>query len=221
MKRSTHTAVKSEEDPYIGTIEAAKMLDVTAPTVQRWIDAGALRCYRTLGGHRRVLRSEVIKFRSTRAPAIPNDDLIFGRAKILLVDDEPRVLDVMKRLILRRYRNVVVETTDSGLEALLIALGRSTPNALILDIVMPKVDGLDVIRRIKKEPAHAKMVVIALSGHRDKEAEALAAGAAAFFPKGDDPAQFIDALRDHIPSLRIRKRGRAALGKGRPNARGV
>lgn len=200
MNNQSGQGQAKRDGSYIGTIEAASILNVTPPTVQRWIDEGAIPCYRTYGGHRRVLRTDVIQFLS-RQNVGASPQIRDGAAKILIVDDDPNYLNLLKRLVKMQYGDVSIETTDSGLEALLIALGQWSPDLLILDLHMPKINGLDVIRRIRQDDRYAALAIIVLSGHPEGESEALGAGANAFFQKGEGPDKLVASLVRHLPSL--------------------
>jgi len=88
-------------------------------------------------------------------------------ARILLVDDEKELLNVMEKA-LKRDSNYVIEKASNGNEAL-IKIGTFFPDVLILDILMPKMDGIEVIRAIKNQPKLDKMKIIVVSGYLNNE----------------------------------------------------
>jgi CheY-like chemotaxis protein/two-component sensor histidine kinase len=88
---------------------------------------------------------------------------VIESAKILLVDDEEAILKVMEKA-LTQNKDYIIEKADNGHEAL-IKMGIFSPDLLILDIFMPEMDGLDVIRAIKNQSKMKDMKIIVISGH--------------------------------------------------------
>ena len=88
---------------------------------------------------------------------------IVPTTKILIVDDDAPMRRLMRR-ILSRDRRYVVNEASNGVEAC-IKLGSFRPHLLLLDINMPEMDGLEVCRWIRAEPALASMKVVIITGH--------------------------------------------------------
>ena len=86
---------------------------------------------------------------------------------ILLVDDTPENLTLMSELLLDRYQ---VKVASSGARALRIA-GESQPDLILLDIMMPEMDGYEVCRRLKADPATAEIPVIFLTAKSEQADE--------------------------------------------------
>jgi two-component system response regulator MprA len=97
-----------------------------------------------------------------------------------LVDDFPQVLDALGRL-LRMYCDVVA-SVSSGLEAV-EAVSRLRPDVLVVDLMMPDIDGLEVCRRAKRLMPETEVIIITASDDPAVRAAALREGAAAFIPK--------------------------------------
>ncbi|GAA5139712.1 response regulator [Thalassotalea piscium] len=103
------------------------------------------------------------------------------QATILIVDDEPVNLRVLKQVLQEEYRLIFAK---SGAEALRLAQSKK-PNLILLDIMMPDITGLDVCQQLKAEPTTAKIPVIfvtALNDHTD-EAQGLEVGAVDYITK--------------------------------------
>lgn len=103
------------------------------------------------------------------------------QATILIVDDEPVNLRVLKQILQEEYRLIFAK---SGAEALRLAQSKKT-NLILLDIMMPDITGLDVCQQLKAEPTTAKIPVIfvtALNDHTD-EAQGLEVGAVDYITK--------------------------------------
>ena len=112
----------------------------------------------------------------------------------MIVDDDPEIVDLV-RTFLDRQGNYEISTASDGITAL-IEVGRVKPDLLILDIMIPGVDGVEVCRRLKADSSN-KTAVIAVSGISDSEKRVLQAGADAFMLKP------IDLDRLHTEARRL------------------
>src|SRR6218665_3105637 len=82
------------------------------------------------------------------------------QALVLVVDDTPENLELMSELLLPTYR---VKVASSGLKALRIAISSPPPDLILLDIMMPLMDGYDVCKRLKADPQTRDIPVIFLT----------------------------------------------------------
>ena len=108
--------------------------------------------------------------------------LALSQPAILVVDDDPTFCDIMAE-ILRMYR-ARVYTAFSAEEAMAV-LEQVTPDLILTDVMMPEVDGLTFVRRIRSGAVHGRIPIIIVSAgvtHREQEA-AMQAGADQFLPK--------------------------------------
>src|SRR5207302_884844 len=138
--------------------------------------------YRTPGGHRRIRHDDLLAFlRKHQIPTPP--PLLDGKFDVLIVDDDRDIVDLVSDF-LQRQGSYETTTASDGITALL-EVGRTKPDLLILDIMIPGVDGVEVCRRIKADPAN-KAVIIAISGTNEKEKTVLQAGADVFMLKPVD-----------------------------------
>jgi CheY-like chemotaxis protein len=114
-------------------------------------------------------------------------------AHILLVEDNTDNARALSRLLTRRGHTVVC--AETGREAL-SAANNDEPALILMDIGLPDIDGLEVTRRIKADPATADIPVIALTAHAmaDDRAAALAAGCVDFSPKPINLADLLDRI---------------------------
>lgn len=103
--------------------------------------------------------------------------------RILIVDDEPDVLNVLARnFALEKYN---VSTACNGHEAMIKAAD-TQPNVVLLDYMMPMLDGLDVLQELKKEMPEAVVIVITGKGSEDVAVEAMKRGARDYIRKPFD-----------------------------------
>jgi len=135
------------------TVEVAKRLGVSLQTVQRWVDAGHLKAWKTLGGHRRIeseSAERLFKAHQERIGTAPQAGAQ-GVAQdspmtVLIVDDNLMDRELMAWMVRKALPDAQVELAESGFQALVI-VGRSEPQVIITDINMPKLDGLEMIPR--------------------------------------------------------------------------
>jgi excisionase family DNA binding protein len=161
------------------THEVSRLLQVNPRSVINWIEQDLLASYRTPGGHRRIRREDLLAF--LRKHQIPTpSSLVDGRFNILIVEDEEEIAKLL-RTFFDRQGNYAIHTASDGISAL-IEVGRIKPDLLILDIMIPGVDGIEVCRRIKAEAAN-KTAIVAISGKPDWEKKVVQAGADAFMSK--------------------------------------
>src|SRR5215831_3260609 len=173
------------------THEVSRLLQVNPRSVINWIEQDLLASYRTPGGHRRIRREDLLAF--LRKHQIPTpSSLVDGRFNILIVEDEEEIAKLL-RTFFDRQGNYAIHTASDGISAL-IEVGRIKPDLLILDIMIPGVDGIEVCRRIKAEAAN-KTAIVAISGKPDWEHKAIQAGADAFMPKPLDLQSLHDTTR--------------------------
>jgi excisionase family DNA binding protein len=175
------------------THEVSRLLHVNPRSVINWIEQSLLPSYRTPGGHRRIRRDDLLAF--LRKHQIPTpESLVEGKFSVLIVDDEQEIVDIM-RVFLQRQGDYEITSAGDGISAM-IEVGRTKPDLLILDIMIPGVDGIEVCRRIKAD-SNNRTVIIAVSGSAEHEKRILQAGADAFMTKP------IDLEKLHTESKRL------------------
>jgi excisionase family DNA binding protein len=161
------------------THEVSRLLHVNPRSVINWIEQSLLPSYRTPGGHRRIRHDDLLAF--LRKHQIPTPaSLVDGKFNILIIDDEEDIVKIIQRFFERQGGYTIASASD-GITAL-IEVGRIKPDLLILDIMIPGVDGIEVCRRIKADTIN-RTAIIAISGQRENEKTILQAGADAFLAK--------------------------------------
>ena len=195
------------------TFEAAKLCHVSPLSIINWVNAGRLPAFRTPGGHRRIRREDLLLFMRDNGLPIPEEmQEGSGRRKVLVVDDEPSIRELLAEHLSTRPSPYEVSTAADGFEAgRLVATFR--PDVVLLDLRMPGVDGFQICRTIKAAPESSSTVVIAMTGYYSPETEArvLECGAVRCFAKPLDPttlSAFIDSIFETPKGSR--RRGRSA-----------
>ncbi len=202
--------------PVFTTFEAAKLCHVSPLSIINWVNAGRLPAFRTPGGHRRIRREDLVRFMRDNGMPLPEDLRDgSGRIKVLVIDGEPGVRHMLAEHLATRATPYEVLTAGDGFEAgRLVATFR--PDAILLDLRLPGVDGYQACRTIKADPETSGTVVIGMSAYPSIEIEArvLECGATRCFAKPVDPsalASFLDTLFEH-PS------GKSKAGRRRRGA---
>lgn len=199
------------EKPVFTTFEAAKLCHVSPLSIINWVNAGRLPAFRTPGGHRRIRREDLLRFmRDNGIPLPPELRDGSGRRRVLVVDDEANIRDVIAEHLSGRQNAYEVLTASDGFEAgRLVVTFR--PDVVLLDLRMPGLDGFQVCRTIKADPGTAATFVIAMTGYHTPETEAriLECGALRCLAKPIEPSvlgTMIDGVFDAGTGSRARRR---------------
>lgn len=120
-----------------------------------------------------------------------------GKPTILVVDDTPDNLALMSGLLKGHYK---VRVANGGERALKLASGREPPDLILLDIMMPGIDGFEVCRRLKADSATREIPVIFLTAKADVEDEArgLSLGAVDYITKPISPPIVLARVQTHL-----------------------
>jgi excisionase family DNA binding protein len=182
---------KSRQKTHLTPNEVAELLMVNPVTVRQWAARGLLRSLTTPGGHRRFLLSDVEEFARSRG-ATPVARKSGRPDRILIVDDDPNVSRLIAGLIQERDARVETEIANDGFEAG-VKVESFRPHALVLDLMMPGMDGFEVCRRLRARPTLNHIRIVAITGFPSPENvdRILAAGADACLPKPLDSERLL------------------------------
>ena len=139
------------------------------------------------------------------------------RPSLLLVDDQPINIKVLARAL---EDLAEIRFATSGAEALRLARGDPRPDLVLLDLLMPDLDGFEVCRRLGADPATADIPVILVTALDDGSSEerGLGAGAIDYLHKPINPALVRARVGLHIERLALRRSVRELLDPGTPDA---
>lgn len=149
-----------ETKEVLTTFEAAKICHVSYNTIKNWIKRGLLGAYRTAGGHLRVKSADLEVF--CREHSIPMDKEALPHArKVLVIDDEESIRVAMYEALQQYPEKFDIYTAADGFEAGSL-MESIKPDLVILDLVMPGMDGFKVCQNIRRSPSlkHVKIVVL-------------------------------------------------------------
>lgn len=177
------------------TGEAAQVCKVSQQTIIRCFDSGRLTGFRVPGSKfRRIPRAELMRFMQTNG--IPLDPIEGGRKRILIVDDDSSVNDLLMD-VLSREGDFEVETAMTGYEAGLLTESFK-PHLIILDYMLPDINGNVVCERIKGRESTRDTKILFISGVVDeREVRGLLdAGADDFIKKPFDIDEIVDRINE-------------------------
>lgn len=146
---------------------ASQYCNVSSKTIINWIDAGHIKAYRTVGGHRRIKREDLEHFMRQQGIPIPDPAPDAQRKRILVVDDDPIIVESIVQALEEDEFNYEVISAADGFEAGL-QVNHFNPHLMILDIMMPDIKGNEVCRKIKSNEATRDTKIIVLSAYLDE-----------------------------------------------------
>ncbi len=175
------------------TGEAAEICRVSQQTIIRCFDAGRLEGFRVPGSRfRRIPRQSLVKF--MKENNIPLDAIESGKRKVLIVDDDTEIVELIVE-VLNRDGRFETETASSGYEAGM-ATERFRPELILLDYMLPDVNGNVVCQTIRKNPEFENIRIIIVSGvvKQDEIAQLLKSGAQDFIRKPFDVTELTSKI---------------------------
>jgi len=178
------------------TGEAAKICKVSQQTIIRCFDSGQLKGFRVPGSRfRRIPREQLYSF--MRENGIPTDALDSGKRKVLVVDDDEDLVELICDQLERDGR-FEVRSVNNGFNAGMM-IKEFRPDLIVLDVMLPDINGKAVCQRVRSDKSMDDVQVICISGmvEEDKIEELKTAGANDFMKKPFE----IDALLDRICQL--------------------
>jgi excisionase family DNA binding protein len=186
------------------TGEAADICGVSQQTIIRCFDAGRLEGFRIPGSKfRRIPRHSLVKFMKDNK--IPLDNLDSGKKKILVVDDDSEIIELIVDVLSRDGRFDFV-TASSGYDAGILTQ-QFRPDLILLDYMLPDVNGNIVCQTIRKNPEFENIKIIIVSGvvKRDEIELLLKSGAEHFIQKPFDVVELVGAIAKLLEMEQIRQ----------------
>lgn len=177
------------------TGEVAKICNVAPRTVSKWFDSGQLKGYRIPGSKdRRIPLSALIRF--MKQHSIPLDGLQSGRTRVLIVDDETEIVDVLEK-VLTEQANYEVHAAHSGFSAG-VECEKFRPHVMLLDMHLGDIKGEAVLKLIRGNDDLQLTKIIAMSGKlTDGQAQHLVGnGFDGYLKKPFHIRQVIEAVED-------------------------
>ncbi len=175
------------------TGEAAKICKVSQQTIIRCFDSGQLKGFRVPGSRfRRIPRDQLFLFMKDNG--IPTDALESGKRKILVVDDDRDLVELIVD-VLERDGRFETKTVNNGFDAGMM-VKEYRPDLIILDVMLPDINGKEVCLRVRSDASLEEVKIICISGmvEEDKIAELKQAGANDFLHKPFDSDHLVQRM---------------------------
>ena len=174
--------------------QAARFLGVAQSTIRKWSDQGRVPAFYTPGGHRRFRRGDLETFLARSGP---------GRQQagpaVLLVDDDERMRELVRTELEREGYDVQeAASADEGLAE----IEKRKPELILLDVMMPHVDGWEMLRQIQERYGVGSIPVLMFSGQVDDDGrrQAASSGARGFVGKGFDLDELVGQAKAILPT---------------------
>ena len=143
------------------------MLGMAVRSVQLMVDRGELDAWKTPGGHRRISRASVDRWRATRGAGPTPDAAVkppaaARAARVLLIEDSRHFQNLVGLLLKQFFPGVELYTADDGIAGLAMA-GALQPDVLLVDLLLPGIDGATLITGLRSHPQFAAMRLIVVT----------------------------------------------------------
>ena len=193
---------ESTQAPSFSTADLARRLGVSVPTVQRWVDLGHLKAWKTVGGHRRIDAESAEAFIRTQtqrrggetadAPAAVDAPPALS---VLVVDDNPDDRDLLCALVDIALPGAHVVCAANGFDAL-IEVGKAMPGLIVTDLTMPHMDGIEMIRHLSARGDAHPPAIVAVSSHAPALIQKLGGlpACVTWLAKPVEPAKFVEVV---------------------------
>jgi excisionase family DNA binding protein len=193
MARNARIRDEVREPEWLTLGQAARYLGVAQSTIRKWSDNGRVRVYKTPGRHRRYRRGDLDAFLERSGPEARRGPVV------LIVDDDDRLREYVRvNLELEGYTVREAGSAEEGMRV----LDGSRPDLILLDVMMPEVDGWEMLQRIHERHGVGAVPVVMFSGKVDEQAagEAAERGAQGFIGKPFDPQELIAQTKQLLPT---------------------
>ena len=164
------------EKPYLTPAEAAALLMVAPVTLRAWAAKGLLRAQATAGGHRRFLRRDLERFANERGLHLSDRFPASSELRVLVVDDDRLFADFLVEFLCNRGAQAVACYEGFAAGRRVESYG---PDIVLLDLMMPGIDGIEVCRGLKADKATRHIRVLAMTGFPNEASVSAVIGAGA------------------------------------------
>ncbi|MBF0162068.1 MAG: response regulator [Magnetococcales bacterium] len=153
-------------EPVVTTSKAAQLLGVSQRTVHYWMERGAIKFWKTAGGHFRIPVSSINQMLERRQEELLESDQ--PAITLLLVEDDPDLQEIAKAVVAHWGWPVRLVVAGNGFEGLIHA-GMHKPAVLITDLMMPAMDGFQMLKSIRDMPGLNAPRIVVVTGMSDEQ----------------------------------------------------
>jgi excisionase family DNA binding protein len=160
---------------YYTTIEVAQMLGMAVRSVQLMVDRGDLQAWKTPGGHRRISRESLERWlqgsrsavqeaaEPVRKPAGARHRMGARAPRMLLIEDSTHFQNLVALLVKQKFPGVELHVASDGITGL-TSFGQLQPDLLVVDIMLPGIDGANLITGLRSHALFGQCQLIVLTG---------------------------------------------------------
>ncbi|SFF14329.1 response regulator [Paracidovorax wautersii] len=152
------------------TIEAARELNLAVRSVQLMVDRGELEAWKTPGGHRRISRKSVEAWQRNSSRAPQDRAPASSKSKVLLIEDSVHFQNLVSLVLKHALPDVDLHVAPDGISGLAMA-GQLKPDVLLVDILLPGIDGAALIAGLRTSPQFDTTRLIVVTSLSDSELE--------------------------------------------------
>ncbi len=149
------------------SFQAAEYCKVNPSTIKNWIKSKGLKAHKTAGGHFRLIKEDLQEFMIEHKIPLP-EKVKEIRKRVLIVDDDELVRKTLAKFLRTCTTYLDVATAKDGFEAGL-QVSQFNPDILLLDLIMPNIDGFSVCESIKQNPMTKDIRIIVFTGYGSAE----------------------------------------------------
>ena len=155
------------------TLQVARMLGMAVRSVQMMVDRGLLDGWKTPGGHRRITRSSVQRWMALHRPA--SDAIATSQRsgpgthpprqgpRLLLIEDSSHFQSLIALLVKRELPQAELHVAEDGISGLAMT-GRLDPDVLMVDLLLPGIDGAALITRLRSHEQFRRLRLVVVTG---------------------------------------------------------
>jgi len=162
---------------YYTTLEVAKILGMAVRSVQLMVDRGDLQAWKTPGGHRRITRESLERWIQGSRAGVTGVAALHGSVgdqrwrgrrravvhvpRVLLIEDSSHFQNLVTMLVKQKFPAVDLHVANDGITGL-VSFGHLQPDLLMVDILLPGIDGAALITSLRSHPqfARSRLIVI-------------------------------------------------------------
>lgn len=173
MPLTTKPAPFAASTDFLSTIEVAQLLGLAVRSVQLMVDRGEIQAWKTSGGHRRISKASVAQWLASRqgtqqqvsahADTTFNVEALKPGYQILLIEDSIHFQNLVSMLLEQHFPSVKLHLASDGISGL-AKFGQIQPDCLLVDILLPGIDGATLITKLKSDPLFANCTLVIVTG---------------------------------------------------------
>jgi len=164
----TNKFMSDDSNDVMGTRLAAETLGVSVRTVQLWVENGTLKAWKTPGKHRRILCSSVEALLTERK-AERDVERIAMQDDVLIIEDEPSMQAYYEAMFELVRPDLELRFANNGFEGL-VEFGRKPPGLMMLDIDMPGMDGIELLKALD-DSENPDLRIVVVTGLAEEQIE--------------------------------------------------